>query len=157
MRTIFAVLITLTICLSGTRRLSAGDSGGVDSSRYPIHALTCPDALLRGCCGVYCPKPTPCITGFCRGCGPSLYCPKPCPFIPCFWGGCGVAYCPKPCPDLCRPLAADFFVCVPSSGGGTGPAACSSATPSSPESSVADCASGDTEIPSVPPQPPLPH
>ena len=80
---------------------------------YPFQTMVCPDALLRACCDLYCSKPQPCIPCFVNGCGVA-YCPKPLPCIPCYIGGCTAdCYCPKPCPDLCRPIASDYFRCVP--------------------------------------------
>lgn len=159
MRAISSTLVVVISFCCFTHCLLADDqASGVTPSRYPIKALTCPDSLLRGCCGVYCPKPTPCVSGFCRGCGPDAYCRKPCPCIPCFRGGCGVTYCPKPCPDLCRPLAADFFICAPRSNGCAGQGACASkASPFTAKPADADSPSKGTQAPSVPPQPPLLH
>jgi hypothetical protein len=153
MKSISAAFVASLICCCGTHDLPAADQTGVaKSSLYPVHALTCPEALLRGCCGVYYPKPLPCMTGFCRGCRPDNYCPKECPSVSCFRGRCGFTYCPKPCPDLCRPLAADFFVCVPRSQRCPSPAPCASATPSSPDSPVVDSPDGGAEF-----QPRLPQ
>lgn len=73
-------------------------------------SLVCPDALLRGCCCIYCPKPMPCVPCMCCCC-PDDYCCKPCPCVPCYHGGACDCYCPKPCPNLCRPIAADFYTC----------------------------------------------
>jgi hypothetical protein len=158
MRSTLCILTVGISLICSTHRLSAADpASGVTPSLYSIRALTCPEALLRGCCGVYRPKPTPCIDGFCRGSGPYTYCGKPCPFAPCFRGGCGVTYCPKPCPDLCRPLASDFFICVQSSSGGTGRATGSNTSCSSPVWTDFVSPSGGTETPSVPRLPTLPH
>lgn len=92
---------------------AAEESDNVPRSIYPVNALTCPNSLLRACCDIYCPKPLPCIKPFCRGCRKDDYCSKPCPRIECYCRTCSSnCYCGKPCPDLCRPIAADYFVCV---------------------------------------------
>jgi hypothetical protein len=119
---------------------AAQEAAGVDRNVYPRQALTCPDALLRGCCDIYCPKPIPCVSCFSFGCGKDDYCRKPYPCIPCLntWctSGC---YCKKPFPDLCRPLAADYFICA---GWGTAcgepNASCAIAVPSDALSEVAE-------------------
>jgi hypothetical protein len=85
---------------------SVNGPGGLGST------LVCPDALLRRCCDIYCPKPSPCIPCFRPGCG-VCYCSKPCPCITRYCPSCtDYCYCRKPCPDLCRPLDAHFFTCV---------------------------------------------
>jgi hypothetical protein len=156
MRSVFAASMALTVFCSGALQVPAADQTSGVASLFPSNALTCPDALLRGCCGNYCPKPTPCISGFGKSCCPDVYCPKPCPFIPCIRSGCGVTYCPKPCPDLCRPLAADFFVCVPDDGCSAGAARCASrAILSTSESTIADSPYGRTDPPPSYSPPPL--
>lgn len=118
MRLISATVLALAIVGCGTPpRLAAEHTSGTMPLLHSFQALTCPDTLLRGCCDAYFPKSMPCITNICCGSGPDAFCRKPCPFVSRFSGGCGDAYCPKPCPDLCRPLFADLFVCVPSSPG----------------------------------------
>ncbi len=155
MRSIFYVTIALTFFgCAGHHLLAADHSDEVASSLYPVHALTCPDALLRGCCGNYCPKPTPCIYCLCHGCGPDHYCRKPCPTIRCFQHGCGVGYCAKPCPDLCRPLAGDFFICVPGCCGGAARPKATEPAVSMPETAAANT-NGQTGSPSELSQPRL--
>ena len=114
MRQVFLIASLAAILSIGLVRLSPADEPSkVAPATLPVQALICPDALLRGCCDSYCPKPLPCITCFCRSCGTDDYCKKPCPWVPCFRGCCtGDCYCCKPCPDLCRPLAADYFTCA---------------------------------------------
>ena len=90
------------------------EPAAVERRIYPLQAMTCPDALLRGCCDDLLPKAA------CRALPASVvhaveddYCRKPCPCVPCFRGCCTTdCYCRKPCPDLCRPLAADYFTCA---------------------------------------------
>jgi hypothetical protein len=93
-------------------------------SLYLQQRLTCPDALLRGCCCLYCPKPMPCVHHWCGCNGPDDYCRKLCPCVPCYHG-CSEAncYCRKPMPCLCRPLGSDYYTCV----AGSAACACSDA------------------------------
>jgi hypothetical protein len=62
--------LAATFCVGLFRMASADEPTGVAPTIYPLPALTCPDALLRGCCDAYCPKPLPCIRGLCLGRGP---------------------------------------------------------------------------------------
>jgi hypothetical protein len=104
-----AVLVAVGFC--GVT--SADESGSLARSIYPLQALTCPEALLRGCCDKYCPKPQPCLPCFCHGCAKDDYCCKPCPCILNYHGGCAAdCYCRKPCPELCRPLFSDYSTCA---------------------------------------------
>lgn len=137
--------------------LAAEQAQSTTLQLYPVNALTCPKALLRGCCVTYCPRPTPGIRCFCQACSPVTYCKKPCPLVPHYSGGCGIAYCPKPCPDLCRPLAADAFACVPGTCRPTGPTTCANTSCSSPVSASLNEPIENTEINPVPLPPPLPH
>jgi hypothetical protein len=96
-----------------TLAATASESDGAARSLYPSQALTCPEALLRGCCDAYCSKPQPCVSCFCRTCGVNGYCCKPCPCVPIYRTCCGPdCYCRKPFPDLCRPLWADYITCA---------------------------------------------
>jgi hypothetical protein len=105
--------VVVGACLGLTLVATANESDVVARSLYPSQAWTCPEALLRGCCDTYCPKPQPCISCFCRTCGVDVYCCKPCPCVPIYRACCGPdCFCRKPCPDLCRPLAADYFSCA---------------------------------------------
>jgi hypothetical protein len=114
-KTRLIAILAATVCLGIVGVASADEPTGVASSFNPLRSLTCPEALLRGCCDNYCPKPLPCVNYICCICGPDDYCGKPCPCVRCFWGCCPDCYCRKPCPDLCRPLAADYFTCAGSS------------------------------------------
>jgi hypothetical protein len=105
--------VAITLCSIFVELAAAQEPSSVPQSIYPWHAFVCPDALLRGCCNIYCPKPIPCIKAFCRGCCKDCYCSKPYPCIPCYCRtGTSYCYCNKPGPDLCRPIAADYFTCV---------------------------------------------
>jgi hypothetical protein len=110
--------IVVALCSGLLRIATAEEPLGVERSIYPVRALSCPDALLRGCCDIYCPKPLPCLTCICHGCCKDDYCDKPSPCVPCY-RGCSVPDCynRKPCPVLCRPLAADYFTCAVGSAG----------------------------------------
>jgi hypothetical protein len=109
LRLLFASM--LSFCVA--RPLPGQEPSRGISSLLPSGLLTCPDVLLRSCCNNYCPKPLPCSGAHFFGCG-ECYCGKPCPSPKCFPNdrSC-MDYCRKPCPDLCRPLSADFFQCVP--------------------------------------------
>jgi hypothetical protein len=135
-------------------KFAAAQEAAVPQSIYPLHALTCPDALLRGCCNIYCPKPTPCIKPFCHGCCKDCYCSKPFPCTPCYCrAGTSYCYCNKPCPDLCRPIASDYFTCVEKSAGCTP----SGAVEPNGHLQPAHSHGGDSiyEITEIPPAPPL--
>jgi hypothetical protein len=109
---------------------TAGEPDRVARSLYPLQALTCPEHLLRGCCGHYCPKPLPYVPCFSYECGKDDYCCKPCPCVPLYHGDCSPdCYCRKPCPELCRPIAADYFTCAGWSAPCANPGACDSKTP----------------------------
>jgi hypothetical protein len=101
-------LAAVVLLLSST--VIADEPCTTSASIFSKCSLVCPDALLRGCCCIYCPKPLPCVPCLCCCC-PDDYCCKPCPCIPCYHGGVCDCYCPKPCPDLCRPIAANFYTC----------------------------------------------
>ncbi len=110
------VLLTASLAVAHCMGLigvaAAEESLGVERSISPMQALTCPSALLRGCRDIYCPKPLPCISRFCHGCGKDDYCGKPIPCVPCYRGCCRPeCYFRKPGPDLCRPLAAEYYTC----------------------------------------------
>jgi hypothetical protein len=109
---ILTASLAATLCIGLVRLAPADDPASIAPADLPLRALICPDALLRGCCDTYCPKPLPCITRFRRGCGTDDYCKKPCPWVSCIHGCCADCYCCKPCPDLCRPMAADYFTCA---------------------------------------------
>jgi hypothetical protein len=134
-----AVVVAVGFC-----RVTAAEPGGLARSLYPLQALTCPEALLRGCCEKYCRKPQPCPPCFCHGCAKDDYCCKPCPCISNYHGGCAAdCYGRKPCPELCRPLFADYFTCAGQSAGCTDSGTdCWSATPSTV---LSDVAGGPTE------------
>jgi hypothetical protein len=106
-------MLLMVFGLTFVRLTSAQEPAAPQPSLYPIHSLVCPDNLLRACCDAYCPKPQPCIPCFCSGWG-TCYCAKPEPCIPCFDAGrTSNCYCQKPCPYPCRPIAADYYRCVP--------------------------------------------
>jgi hypothetical protein len=96
---------------------------------FALHSLSCPEALLRGCCSVYCPKPQPYIRCFYRDCATGDYCRKSCPCVPCFSGCWPDCYFRKPFPELCRPIAADYFRCAESSAPYDSSDACVSTAP----------------------------
>lgn len=124
------LLILLLVC--GSPGLRADDPPDAAApALLPRQEFVCPDALLRGCCENYCSKPAPCLTGFCHDCKPDNYCAKPCPPVHCFHSDCGALYCSKPCPNLCRPLAADYYICVPSRPGRWWVGKCASQTANS--------------------------
>ena len=101
----------LFIALSGLA--AAEESAGEQRPIQSPSTATCPNALLRACCDVYCPKPQPCISSLHVVCGKDDYCRKPCPCVRCLGGCCATdSYCRKPCPNLCRPLVAEFFTCA---------------------------------------------
>ena len=105
-------ILAMMLCVKFSQFVVAEEPAGVEQSLYPWHALVCPDALLRGCCDIYCPKPLPCKSCLCRGCGKVDYCGKPCPCVPCFRNHCTRdCYCRKQCPEPCRPLFCDYFTC----------------------------------------------
>jgi hypothetical protein len=111
-RQLYPSTLFIAICLGVATISTAQQPATVDTCIYPYQALTCPTALLRGCCDDYCRKSMPCITDFCAAQCPNDYCRKPFPCIPCYPGACDPGcYCRKPWPDLCRPLAADYFTC----------------------------------------------
>lgn len=92
---------------------TADEPANVNRPSFPGSTLACPDALLRRCCDIYCPKPFPCLPCFHQGCGAYGFCTKPCPCVPGYCASCTTyGYCRKPCPDLCRPLDAHYFTCV---------------------------------------------
>ncbi len=141
MRQVLRTASIAAVFYIGLLRIAAADElFGVERSICPVQALTCPEALLRRCCDIYCPKPLPCLTRICHGCGKDDYCGKPRPCVPCFRGCCPTdCYCRKPCPDLCRPLAADYFICDAGSVGSAESGAYgSSAALSTAASDVAD-------------------
>ena len=117
MRNFAAALLMGLLCIAAVGDSYASDASNATGRIYPLWMLTCPEALLRGCCDTYCPKPQPRVPAFCRGCGCDTYCPKLCPLVPHYCGGCGDRYCAKPCPELCRPIAADYFSCAAGSAG----------------------------------------
>jgi hypothetical protein len=112
MRQIAIALISAQLYLGLARIASCDEPASGAPTILPLQSLTCPEALIKGCCDTYCPKPQPCITCYCPTYGANCYCRKPCPCVTCFRAVCGLCYCPKPCPNLCRPLAADFFTCA---------------------------------------------
>jgi hypothetical protein len=106
--------LVVTFCLEMARFAAADEPASVERLIYPRQMLVCPDNLLRACCDIYCCKPLPCIPCLGHGCCQDNYCSKPCPRVPGFCQSCVKdCYCRKPCPDLCRPIAADYFSCVP--------------------------------------------
>jgi hypothetical protein len=146
-----AAIITtccLVVLASGARcALAADEPGDIQRALYPVHALTCPQYLLRGCCCNYCPKPLPCLHCFGHCCGPDDYCAKPYPCIWCYRGSCcGDCYCCKPCPDLCRPLAADYFTCA------MGSDACRCAAPNAqnPSDAMSQSPTEHVDVPAEP-------
>jgi hypothetical protein len=111
-RVLLLILCVGMLAGGGLRSAFATEPAAAPESIYPSQQLVCPTELLGGCCGVYCPKPMPCIRCF-FGCRCDDYCSKPIPCVPCYRESCtAYRYCGKPCPDLCRPLAADFFTCA---------------------------------------------
>jgi hypothetical protein len=116
MRRATSALIALAACLA-LSRMAAGQASA-NQPLYPLGTLVCPDNLLRACCDLYCPKPLPCVCCHCFGRTNDCYCCKPQPCIDCFRGPYKAdCYCPKPFPDLCRPIFADYFRCVPTANG----------------------------------------
>jgi len=111
-------LLPLVACLALVRVASAEAPADTEPSLYPFERLVCPDNLLRACCDFYFPKPQPCVCCYCFGRSNDCYCCKPQPCIDCFRGPytCD-CYCRKPYPNLCRPIFADYFRCVPRSCG----------------------------------------
>jgi hypothetical protein len=111
-RATLQAVLAATASIGLARIAHAQDASHLATPFFPSHEMTCPQALLHGCCDNYCRKPMPCLHTFCVTPTGDTYCAKPCPCVPCFPSYCGCdCYCRKPFPDLCRPLAADFFVC----------------------------------------------
>jgi hypothetical protein len=115
---LFVILPFATSAMLIASLMSAEEPQVAPRSLYPLNSLVCPNAILRGCCCVYCPKPVPCVRYLCCCC-PNDYCSKPLPCLPCYLGGCCDCYCRKPCPCLCRPIATDYFSCDAGSNCGT--------------------------------------
>jgi hypothetical protein len=106
---IVLVALSSAVCV---RFAPAEEPPRAASAIFPLHLMTYPESPFRGCCDYYCPKVRPCIAPRCFGCG-DCYCGKPRPGVACFSAGCGcIDYCRKPGPDLCRPIAADFYMCA---------------------------------------------
>jgi hypothetical protein len=112
-------LLPLVACLALVGVAFAQAPADTERSLFPFERLVCPDNLLRACCDFYCPKPQPCVCCYCFGRSNDCYCCKPQPCIDCFRGPytCD-CYCGKQFPNLCRPIFADYFRCVPKCGGG---------------------------------------
>ena len=151
------MLLTVCVGIALGRLAMAQEPAAPRQSLYPFHTLVCPNDLLRACCNTYCKKPQPCIGCFCSGCG-DCYCPKPLPCIPCFdVGRTSNCYCQKPCPDFCRPIAADYYRCVPGCAGCTESGAYGSAGVFPGTQSQAEYSDGSEMEHSSTPTPPQPN